>query len=484
MHSKLQWLTSAVLCAAGLLTAMPVVLAAQQDSKPNILFILSDDQSFDTIRALGNSEINTPNLDRLVERGTTFTHAYNMGSWTGAVCVPSRTMLFTGRFLWPVQTLNKNLEVERAAGRVWPQLMRSAGYRTYMTGKWHVNVDATKAFDIARHIRPGMPKQTEVGYDRPHEGKPDPWSPYDPQFGGFWEGGKHWSEVVRDDAIDFIELAAEDERPFFMYIAFNAPHDPRQSPKEYIDRYPLEKISVPPNFIREYPFKDSIGCGTNQRDEKLAPFPRTEHAVKVHRQEYYALISHMDAQVGRILDAVEKSKKAANTYIIFTSDHGLAVGQHGFMGKQNLYDHSVRVPCIVVGPNIAKGKRIDTPIYMQDIVPTTVELAGLKRQPHIQFNSLMPLLRGETKRSAYDAIYGAYLGLQRSVTSDGYKLIVYPAIKELRLYNVARDPREIADLAEEPGSHAIVERLFAKLIELQQQTGDSLDLAGIFASLQ
>ncbi|NJN05568.1 MAG: sulfatase-like hydrolase/transferase [Rhodobacteraceae bacterium] len=325
--------------------------------RPNVLFLLTDDQRPDTIAALGNRHIKTPALDQLVRRGTTFTRAYNMGSWSGAVCVASRTMLITGRSVWNANSIYNATDKERQAGVLWPQLMAEAGYRTYFTGKWHIKTDAEKCFDVARHVRPGMPKDTPNSYNRPPATGEDTWSPYDTSLGGFWEGGKHWSEVVADDAVDYLGDAKQAGKPFFMYIAFNAPHDPRQAPKEYVDRYPLDRIAVPKNFIPQYPHMEEIGSGTKLRDEKLGPFPRTEHAVKVHRQEYYALITHLDAQIGRILDTLDQSGQADSTWIFFTADHGLAVGHHGLFGKQNMYDHSVRVPFIVAGPGVAKNKR-------------------------------------------------------------------------------------------------------------------------------
>ncbi len=410
-----------------------VLSTSLSDAKqPNILFIFADDQCFDTLNAWGNDEIETPNLDRLARRGLTFRRAYNMGSWSGAVCVASRTMLNTGRFLWPAKEVYASSEKEREEGRFWSEYLKGAGYDTYFSGKWHVRADAEKAFDFVSHVRPGMPNQTPAGYDRPIAGEPDVWSPYNPKFEGFWKGGKHWSEVLADDAVGYLEQATERNKPFFMYLAFNAPHDPRQSPKEFVDRYPLDDISVPRNYISEYPFKDLIGCGPGLRDERLAPFPRTEYAVKVNRQEYYAIITHLDQQVGRILDALEKTGKREDTYIFFTADHGLAVGQHGLLGKQNMYDHSVRVPFIVVGPNVKPESTNETPIYLQDVMPTTLELAGVAKPGHVQFQSLMPLIRGEDAQP-YTAIYGAYLKLQRMVTMDGFKLIAYPEANRLRL---------------------------------------------------
>jgi choline-sulfatase len=324
-----------------------------------------------------------------------------------------------------------------------------------------------------------MPNQTPAGYNRPPSSGPDSWSPSDPRFEGYWRGGRHWSEVLGDDAVQFLRQAAGREQAFFMYLAFNAPHDPRQSPAEFVDRYPLDHVSMPVNFLPEYPYKEAIGCGVDLRDEKLAPFPRTEHAVKVNRQEYYAIITHMDEQIGRILAALAESGKEEETYIFFTADHGLAVGQHGLMGKQNMYDHSVRVPFIVVGPGVAAGEENSTPIYLQDVMPTTLELAGVARPAHVQFQSLGPLLRGEAARP-YDAMYGAYLQLQRMVTMDGFKLIVYPRAKRLRLYNLKDDPFETQDLAEDAAHRDTVRRLFSRLLELQEEMDDALDLRGTF----
>lgn len=449
--------------------------------QPNILFLFADDQCYETIRAFGHTDIDTPNLDRLARRGTTFTHAYNMGSWSGAVCVASRTMLISGRSVWDANAIYQATDKERQAGVLWPQLLSKAGYRTYFSGKWHIQTDATKCFDVARHIRGGMPGTVPSAYNRPLAGVPDKWSPFDKSLGGFWEGGKHWSEVVADDAIDYLHDQQRGTQPFFMYLAFNAAHDPRQSPQEYVAKYPLDRIKVPENFLPEYPYKDLIGNAHKLRDENLAPMPRTEHAVKVHRQEYYALITHMDAQIGRILAALEKSGQADNTWIFFTADHGLALGHHGLFGKQNLYDHSVRVPFIVAGPTAAdnpvpQGQQVDAAIYLQDVMPTTLALAGAAQPPHVFFHSLLPLLSGEQKQSSYASIYGGYLQLQRAITHDGWKLIVYPKAGVARLYHVADDPQEMHDLASDPQQAQRKADLFARLVKLQRELKDKLVL--------
>lgn len=475
------WLRALVVAA---LLVSRLNLAQGADVRPpNVLFLFADDFSYEAVRAAGLTDIDTPNLDRLAKRGTSFTHASNMGSWSGAVCVASRAMLITGRSVWDARSVHDNMAAEVQANRLWPQLMREAGYRTYFTGKWHIPADVQRCFDVVKHVRGAMPGDTPEGYSRPLPGKPDPWDAADPRFGGFWAGGKHWTDVVADDAIEFIAQAAEQPAPFFMYVAFNAPHDPRQSPREYLERYPTERIAIPKNFLAEYPYKDAMGCGTLLRDEALGPFPRTAEAVKVHRREYYASITYLDAHLGRILDALEASGEAERTWIFFTADHGLAVGHHGLFGKQNLYEHSLRVPFLVAGPGVPADRKLDIPIYLQDVMPTTLDLAGVGKPDQVFFHGLLPLLTGAQKNSSYDAIYGAYLDLQRAVIHDGYKLILYPDARVVRLYHLTADPDELDDLAQEPEFAATKRQLFQRLLGLQRELGDRLDLRAAFPDL-
>ncbi len=458
---------------------LQVSLGAAQE-RPNILFLFADDQAFDTIAAAGQAEIDTPNLDRLVRRGILFTHAYNQGGWHGAVCVASRTMLMTGRFLWHARDAERKLASDWVPERrLWPQIMQQHGYRTYFSGKWHVKAPAERVFDVVRHVRGGMPKTVQSAYDRPQSPKDTRWSPWDTSLGGHWEGGRHWSEVVADDGRDFLRMAAGDSRPFFMYLAFSAPHDPRQSPKRFVDRYPPEVIQVPPNFLPEYPYD----IGSNRiRDERLAPFPRTPYAVRVHRQEYYAIISHMDEQIGRILDALEESGLSKRTWIVFSADHGLACGHHGLMGKQNMYDPSVRVPLIVCGPGARPGGRCGKRVCLQSIMPTVLDIAGIERPDHVEFPSLMDQVRDPVPDVSGTA-YGAWMDMQRMITSGQDKLILYPAIRRRRFFDLSQDPFERNDLAGSPQTLGRQRRLFARLQVLQRQTGDDLDLAGAFPEL-
>lgn len=453
----------------------------EEHKKPNIIFLFSDDQSFKDVHALGNKEVITPTMDKLVKEGTTFTHAYNMGGWNGAICVASRAMIISGRSIWRAQQISDQYTKDEETEKTWPKLMQTSGYDTYMTGKWHVNAKPKDIFNHVGHVLRGMPFDTPEGYNRPLNVHDTVWKPWKKEFGGYWKGGKHWSELVKEDAVAFLDSAANRTNPFFMYVAFNAPHDPRQSPKEYVDMYPLEDIAVPNSFLPQYPYAETMGAGPTLRDEKLAPFPRTEYSVKVNRQEYYAITTHLDDQLKDILEALERNGQMDNTYIIYTSDHGLAVGEHGLMGKQSTYDHSIRVPLMVVGPDIPKGKKVEADVYLQDVMATALDLGGVEKPDYVEFNSLMNLIREADDTGNYNAIYGTYeKGSQRMIRKDGYKLIVYPKSEVVRLYNLETDPEELNDIANAPENAALIKQLFEELLLLQEKMGDQLNLKPIY----
>ncbi|MFY9254920.1 MAG: sulfatase-like hydrolase/transferase, partial [Fuerstiella sp.] len=254
---------------------------------------------------------------------------------------------------------------------------------------------------------------------------------------------------------------------------------PRQSPKEFVDMYPVDDIKVPASFAPLYPY--DIGIKT-LRDELLAPYPRTEYSVQVNRQEYYAIITHMDQQIGRILKSLKETGQEDNTWIFFTADHGLSCGNHGLLGKQNMYDHSVRIPFVVVGPGVEAGRHIGKRIYMQNVMPTTLELAGVTKPEHVEFESLLPLLKDGSPEVSGD-VYGAYINVQRMVTVGNEKLVMYPKTGVSLLYNLKDDPEELRDLSSKDGSHATKKRLFKEFLVHQQVVGDTLDAVAAFPEL-
>jgi choline-sulfatase len=437
--------------------------------RPNILLIFMDDQSYRSIGALNNPEVQTPNLDRLVRNGTAFTHAFNQGSWTPAVCVPSRAMLISGLNLFHAR---ERLE----STPLWGEVLGRGGYATFMTGKWHNSRDTlARSFQQVGPTGGGMFPSTDDAYDRPAPG--NTWSPTDTDSKGHWlehEGTLiHSSELWANAAIRFLESqSSKQHEPFFMHVAFHAPHDPRQSPPEFLALYPRDRIAVPPSFLPEHPFDQGDRYG---RDEKLAPFPRTPEAVRLHRQEYYAILSHADQQIGRILDSLEATGASENTVIFFSSDHGLAVGQHGLMGKQNQYDHSVRVPLLMAGPGIPCGRTVDALVYHNSLFPTACELAGVPVPPEVETRSLMGLITGKEVQH-HDAIFGAYKELQRMVRTRDHKLILYPEARQQQLFDLRNDPWETRNLAGEAAGASVLSELHERLQELQQELEDPLPL--------
>ena len=461
----------------------PATALGRTSSQPNFLFLIADDLMFRTIGAINNPEVYTPSIDRLVGAGCHFTHCFHQGSWTGAVCVASRTMLNTGLSTFHA---NRADSANQAGDKpAWGQTLREAGYNTYITGKWHLDaVTLQRSFSEQGPVAPGYLPSTPDMYDRPAPG--NHWDPANRQLNGHWlkrglwvnrrndDAIQHSSELYADAAIDHLRhVMPKRQTPFFMYVGFNAPHDPRQAPQDFLDLYPADKIAIPPNYLPEHPFDQG---DHKTRDELLAPFPRTKEAVQVHRREYYAIISHMDAQIGRILDALDASGKRNNTYVILTADHGLAVGEHGLMGKQNQYECSMRMPLIISGPGIRAGKRVDEMVYQHSMYATTCDLAGVSIPSHVEFPSLVPMLRSENPLPVNEAMFGWLNILQRSIRTRQHKLIFYAHLKRFQVFDLTNDPWEMHDLVDDPAYAAIKTQLIATLKKTQRELGDTMDI--------
>ncbi|MEM7367411.1 MAG: sulfatase-like hydrolase/transferase [Bacteroidota bacterium] len=415
--------------------------SSKPDSAPNILFLFADDQRFNTIAALGNEEIITPTLDALVRTGTAFTNAYIMGAMNGAVCAPSRAMLMTGRGVFDVNPPPANhLDMPDT---LFPRALASNGYQTFETGKWHNGkVAFQQAFDAGSRIFfGGMFDQYSV-----------PTYEYR-QDGAYPDSLKtvrdlHSSELYANAAVAYIEQVDPDRGPFMMYVAFQAPHDPRDVDQKYIDLYDTSSLTLPPNFLPEHPFDNGE---LDIRDEWLAGYPRTSDEVKANIAAYYAMITHMDEQIGRIVAALEEKGLREETIIVFSADNGLAVGQHGLMGKQNLYEHSIKVPLIFQGPGIPADVQQDALVYLIDIYPTLCQLTHTPIPSLVEGQSLTPILQGKQSEGRSSMIY-AYKSNQRAYREGEFKLLTYMVSgkRTTQLFNLNADPWETQDLSEQP----------------------------------
>ena len=454
--------------------------------KPNVLFIVTDDQRFDTIHALGNDEIITPNLDKLASRGTSFVRAHIAGGTCGAVCMPSRAMILSGRNPFHLEELGGNIPEEH---KTIAETFKNNGYETIGLGKWHNGCPAyARSFTQgAKIFFGGMWDHWNVPtcrfdptgkYDNVINFVVDFYSDNHPQeqHCDEFDPGKHSSTLLTDSAIELLKENADKDKPFFMYLAYLAPHDPRTMPDEFRKMYDPEKITLPPNFQEiidtNYPLMV-------HRDEHLAAYPRNEKEIRGHIAEYFAMITHLDYEIGRLLDALKESGEEDNTIIVFTGDNGLAVGQHGWLGKEDIYEHGVRIPLIMAGPEIAKNRRNDAYVYLYDIFPTLCERVGIDIPSSVDGKSFARLLDGKHGEKFRDELYLIFDNFVRGVKDDSYKLIEYrngdkEEDKWTFLYDIKNDPWETVNLATDESYNNKVKEMREKILnhrdEWEEQT--------------
>ncbi len=442
--------------------------------KKNILFILTDDQRYDTIGACGHPDLKTPNLDRLVREGTCFSHAHIPGGTSGAVCMPSRAMLNSGRTLFHLEGEGQNIP---AGHTCMCEAFRKAGYETFGTGKWHNGTPAyARSFSCGDnaffggmwdhwnvptcYFDPTGEYDNVINFVANFSLNNKPWQIHCDKF----NPGKHSSELLSDTAIQYLETRGQEphDDPFFLYLAYLAPHDPRTMPEEFKKMYDPEKITLPDNFMPEHPFRFGV---ETIRDEALAAQPRDEMEVRRHLAEYYGMISHLDHEIGRVLDKLEEIGELDNTIIVFTGDNGLAVGCHGLMGKQNLYDHSVRVPLILRGPGIPAGEQRDQYVYLLDIFPTLCDLTGLEIPESVEGKSFAPVIADPNAVTRKD-LYFAYNDILRAVKDARYKLIEYRNTATCtQLFDLVNDPSELHNLADLPEYADTVKHLRTQMMQ-------------------
>lgn len=442
--------------------------------RPNVLFLIADDHRFQALRSNGDPVVRTPTLDALAARGVSFQSTYIHGGCSPAVCVPSRAAVNTGVNPFRAQVLaspgdGPPRHSQVRPGQIRPELatmgetFRRAGYRTFATGKWHND-------KAAFHRSFGAAGNVFFGGMCDHERVPvqdyDPTGAYGNERERTGEGDS--SVLFADAAIGFLRAQKQAE-PFFLYAAFTAPHDPRTPPEKFRAMYPPEATPLPPNCLPEHPFDNGE---LRIRDELLAALPRQAAEVKRHLAEYYGMISHLDEQIGRILGALSESGHAANTIVVYVADHGLSVGQHGLMGKQNLYDHSIRVPLIMAGPGIPASVRPEGLVYSHALFPTLCELAGIDLPASVETRSLAGTW--QPGAGGAESVFTAYKDLQRMLRRGPWKLIEYTVPGQplrRQLFDLESDPWEMRNMAEEPAQRQRVEELSAELERSRAEFG-------------
>jgi arylsulfatase A-like enzyme len=447
----------------GLPHLLAQVPGARPAKRPNVVVLVGDDHRHDAIRSMGDPTVQTPVLDRLAHGGACFTRAHIMGGNNAAVCVPTRACLHTGVNVYRAMEGGRGSTL-RPDRETLGQTFRNAGYHTVGVGKWHNDkasfnrsfADARGVFFGGMHVHYGVPVHDY-----------DPSGTYGPETE--YKADKFSTDFFADTAVKFID-GYQGEKPFMLYTAFTSPHDPRTPPQAYADLYRPADIPLPKNFAPRHPFDNGE---LFIRDEKLAPWPRTPERIRQEIALYYGMISHLDAGIGRILAALDRSGAAENTLVVYLADHGLAVGQHGLLGKQNCYEHSIRVPFIIRGPGVGAGERFDQLVHSFDLYATLADLAGVRAPSDLDSQSLGPLIRGQsTTHRAH--VHSLYQGVQRQAQDGEWKLIEYSVagVRHTQLFNVREDPWELRSRHEGAAGAEIVARLRGNLVEWQHSIGD------------
>ena len=429
------------------LVQIPLANAAEAVKRPNLLFILVDDQSpFDFKIYNPKSTLHSPNIDRLAAEGMVFDGAYHMGSFSGAVCTPSRHMIMSGRTVWhlPIGPGAKAHCPPDLETNTIPAVFNRAGYATMRTCKVGNSYDAAnKLFTVRR--------------DASKRGGTD-------ESGSAWHGEQVLNYLNEREA-------AKDTKPFLIYFGFSHPHDTRDGKPELLAKYGAvnhtDKTSLPPanprqpplpeNYLPAHPFHHGH---PNLRDEVAVSGVwenRDERTIRNELGREFACSENIDIQIGRVLDRLKAMGELENTYIFYTADHGMAIGRHGLQGKQNLYEHTWRVPFVVKGPGIKPGSRVPGNIYLLDVLATFCDLAGVMPPVSNEGRSFRPVLEGR-QPTVRDVLYGAYNGGTkpglRSVKRGDWKLIKYDvmdgSVRETQLFNLKENPEEFLQQHHDP----------------------------------
>ncbi len=417
---------------AGLVVSLPYATAAEPTKRPNILFIIADDQSpFDLKIYNPASALQTPTLDKLAAEGMVFDGAYHMGSFSGAVCTPSRHMVMSGRTLWHLRELRRSDGAEDSMAAIFNR----AGYDTMRTCKNGNSYAAANALFTVRHDAT--------------------------KRGGTDESGSGWhAEQVLNYLND--REAKEKANPFLIYFGFSHPHDTRDGKPELLAKYGAvnhkSKTELPPanpnqpalpiNYLPAHPFHHGHPGLRDEVSVSGVWSKRDERTIRNELGREFACSENIDIQVGRVLKKLEDMGELDNTYIFYTADHGMAIGRHGLQGKQNLYEHTWRVPFIVKGPSVKVG-RTQGNIYLLDVLGTLCDLAGIKPPAPVESISFRPVLERK-QETIRDVLFGAYSGGtkpgMRCVRKGDWKLIKYDVldgkVRETQLFNLKDNPEE------------------------------------------
>jgi len=463
--------------------ALGATAAAGQ--RPNILYIMADDHSASAIGAYGSRVNRTPNLDRLAEGGMRFDNCF----CTNSICTPSRAAILTGQYshINGVKTLADKIDPrhENVA-----KDLQSAGYQTAMIGKWHLVTNPT-GFDYW-NILPGQgiyhdPFLIDMGTRKKHAG--------------------YVTDIITDLSLDWLKTR-DKNKPFFLMCHHKAPHRPWEPDEKHMNLYTRE-IPEPDNILDKYEHRskaaanatNKVGQNMTKTDFKGDPPPGLDYAGLRHwayqryLQDYLRCVASIDDNVGRVLDFLDAEKLAGNTIVIYTSDQGMFLGEHGFFDKRFMYEESLRMPFLIRYPGGIRAKSVNRDIVLNiDFAPMFLDYAGEPTPKEMQGRSFRPLLAGHTPKDWRKAMYYRYwmhladhgIPAHYGIRTTRYKLIYYygkplgsagalpkETPPEWELFDLEKDPHEMNSLYGDPKYAKIRKQLTDELYRLQKECGDS-----------
>lgn len=483
------------------------------ESKPNIIFIFTDDHALQAISAYGSVINQTPNIDRLADEGMIFRNAF----CTNSICAPSRAVIQTGKHSH-LNGVIDNREVFDSAQVTFPKLLREGGYQTAMIGKWHLKSEPV-GFDFWK-VLPGQGAYYNPDFRTPQ---------------GMERIEGYVTEIVTDVSLDWLENGRDKSKPFMLMTQQKAPHRPWQPGPGYLNMYDDVEIPEPPTLFDDYSNRASgaaiqkMEIDRHMRftwDLKVVPEPSDsiEYAVWQRRikwytpeqleawnaayepknkafkdanlkgkelvswkyqryiKDYLRCIASVDDNIGRLLDYLDESGLAENTVVIYSSDQGFYLGEHGWFDKRWMYEESLHMPFIVKWPEVINPGSVNTDMVQNiDFAETFLDIAGLAIPNDMQGKSLVPLLQGNTPADWRNSIYyhyyeypGAHM-VQRhnGVRTDRYKLINYYQLGEKELFDLETDPQEMKSVFNDPEYAAIQTQLENELERLKMSYQDN-----------
>jgi len=420
-------------------------------TKPmNLIFIMSDEHNKNMLGCYGHSVVKTPNLDKLAEDGVKFNNAY----CNSPVCVPSRASVATGKFVHEIENWD-NADPYIGETESWGHRLTEQGYKVVTIGKLHYRQDEDDTGfpdqRLSMHVYDGVGDTYSLVRDN--------LSPRNINRQKILEAGPGDTSYTRydigitEETINFLREEANDfEKPWAIFVSLVTPHFPLIAPQEFYDMYPLDTVEFPKQYgINERPMHPAIEAYRQTWDVQDE---FDEKTVRKAVAAYYALCTFMDSQVGKIIDAINENGLSENTRIIYTSDHGDTLGDHGVWFKSTMYEGSVGVPLIMSGPDLPKGNEIDENVSLIDCFPTIIESVGADKKQsdnELPGKSLFSFIIDENPEQRI--IFSEYhaMGFSRAVymiKKDNYKYVHY--VDEVpQLFDLKNDPDELYDLAED-----------------------------------